>query len=591
MMKLATEQRGHAGEQGAIAPITALLMVALFGFGALVVDVGMFQLKRRQLQQATDAAALAATYTVSGTETTSTTASGWVSDYLTRNGFGDASFAPPVIGTYCPESSLAPAARFTAGATSCPGYADLGTGPNAVMLSTSLPVPLFLGRVLLPGTSDVTVTASATAAQIPQAGFYAGTGLLAINGGLINAVLGGLLGANVSLTTVQYQGLLNTNISALSFFNALATNIGVSGGTYSSLLQSTVTVQQVLTAEADALNAPGSVAYAALNSLATSVPGSQTVSVGSLFDLGVWQDLGIGSSNPPPALSATLNAYQLATLSVQVANGQHAVTIPPANLGIPGVATVSVASTIIEPPVSAPFVFGPIGMTVHTAQVRLQLTLQLLSVLSLGGLLGSAPVSLPIYVEIAPGEAKLQAIACGYNPGTDATVTIAAASGAAAAYVGSVSPTAMTNYTTEPTVAPATLVNVLGLVTVSGSASVFVGSSPPTQPPNLSPTLTELPPFTQTDITNATSQSIESTNMLSDLLQSLGNNLKLTGSLLGISLPSTSPILSNLANLLQPAFAGLDTLVDELLSSLGIRIGYVDVTVTGVRCGRPVLVN
>ena len=61
MMKLATEQRGHAGEQGAIAPITALLMVALFGFGALVVDVGMFQLKRRQLQQATDAAALAAT--------------------------------------------------------------------------------------------------------------------------------------------------------------------------------------------------------------------------------------------------------------------------------------------------------------------------------------------------------------------------------------------------------------------------------------------------------------------------------------------------------------------------------------------------
>ena len=53
--------------------------------------------------------------------------------------------------------------------------------------------PTYLSRVFFPGQKNVTVGVSATAAQIPQAGFYAGTGLLEINGGLINAVLGGTL--------------------------------------------------------------------------------------------------------------------------------------------------------------------------------------------------------------------------------------------------------------------------------------------------------------------------------------------------------------------------------------------------------------
>ena len=586
---------GLRDDRGAVAPITAILLVSLFGFGALVTDIGLAQLTRRQLQAATDAAALAATYTVAGTEETNTSTSGWVSDYLTRNGFSGATVTTLQTGTYCPESGVLPANRFTSGTTSCAGFADLGIGPNAVRVTTTESVPLFLGRVLLPGKTNLTVGATATAAQIPQAGFFAGTGLLSVNTSqspILNAVLGGMLGTSVNLTAVQYQGLLNTNISAFSFFGALATNIGVSAGTYSSLLNSNVTVQQVLQAEASALNSPGSVAAVALNELAADVTGSPTVALGSLFDLGVWQSQGIGSSNPPPALTATLNAYQLAALTVQVANGQHAVTIPPSSLGIPGVATVSLAATVIEPPVSAPFVFGPIGMSVHTAQVRLQLTLTLLGALTgLPDLLQAGTVTIPIYVEVANGEATLSKITCGFNPATDAQVTIEGQSAAAQAWVGTVSSGAMSNFTSEPTVSPAALVNlslsILGVnvpvATINGSAEVTVGSPAPT------PLV-----FTQTDIADGTIQTVTSTGMLSTLLGSLSNHLTLSVTLLGGSLSAgtiLSAVTTPLTTLLAPLFAGLDSLVDTMLTALGIKIGYMDVTVTGVRCGSPVLVD
>ena len=567
-------------ETGAIAPITAILMVVLFGFGALAIDIGSLQSTKRGLQAATDSAALAGTYAFA-TGSTAPSPTTWVTDFLAKNNHGDAEILSVVSGIYCPETSLAMTARFTAGATFCPGNPSLGTGYNAVRVSTRVQAPLYLGRVLIPGSGTTPIAVTATAAQIPQAGFYAGTGLLAINNGLVNAVLSGLVGGNVTLTAVQYQGLLNANVSAFKFFNALATNIGISAGTYDSLLQSSVTVQQVLQAGIDALAQPGSVAAVALGTLKAEIPGSPTIKVGDLFDLGIWQSLGLGGSEPPPALTAALNAYQLATLSIQVANGSHAVTVPTATIGIPGVATLTAASTIIEPPVSAPFVFGPVGMSVYTAQVRLQLQLKLLSALSLGGLLGTAPVSVPVYVDVASGAATLAAITCGYTPGTDATVAIDAKPAAASAYIGTVNAGALTSYTTAPTVSDATLVNVAGIVTVTGAAKVTVGSGNATR-------LT----FTQADIAARTAKTVTSTGMLSNLLQTLGNTLTLKVKLLGLSTgPLVTALVSSLTNLLAPLFAGLDPLVDGLLASLGIRLGYMDVTATGVRCGRPVLVN
>src|SRR5205085_3645115 len=46
-------------DEGAISIIVAILMVALLGFGAIVVDIGSLYAERRQLQNGADSAALA----------------------------------------------------------------------------------------------------------------------------------------------------------------------------------------------------------------------------------------------------------------------------------------------------------------------------------------------------------------------------------------------------------------------------------------------------------------------------------------------------------------------------------------------------
>lgn len=576
--------RAAAGEDGATAVIAAVLLSLLLGMAALAVDVGSLQWTKRRLQAATDAAALAATYALS-TGTAAPDPQSWADSYLSRNGFAGALAAVPELGIQCPDASLAVSARFTPTtdpAASCAGHPEFGTGPNAVRVTTRVQSPLYLGRLLLPGQSSVPVAATATAAQIPQAGFYAGTGLLALDGGMINAVLGALLGSNLTLDLASYNGILNANFSALSFFQALATNLGVTAGTYGSLLQSDATVQQVLQAEIDALNTMGGVtdvsaAVAGLTQLRDQITGSPTLRLADLFDLGVWNDLGLGSGEAPPALSATLNAFQLASLAAQVANGAHAVAIPGATLGIPGIATLTAATTVIEPPVGPPFAFGPVGVQVHTAQVRLQLNLQLLSALSLGGLLGAAPVNVPIYIEVADGEAKLTGIACGLNPATDAEVTIAAQPAAVRAFIGTVDASGFDNFSVRPDVYPASLVNLLGVLSITGSAETDLGSGTPTS-------LT----FTQADIAAHTAQRVASTGMLANLLQVLGSRLVLTVQPLNVT---TQPLTASLTTLLQPVFAGLDPLVDGLLAALGIQLGYIDVTATGVRCGAPVLVD
>jgi uncharacterized membrane protein len=138
----------------------------------------------------------------------------------------------------------------------------------------------------------------------------------------------------------------------------------------------------------------------------------------------------------------------------------------------------------------------------------------------------------------------------------------------------------MSNVTSPVTVAPATLVNIANVVSITGSGEVSVGSPSPT-------TLT----FNQTQMAAYTAQTVTSTGMVSNLVQTLASSLVLSGKLLGVQLPSTSPLLTSLTGLLTPVFAGLDPIVDGLLAGLGIKIGYLDVTATGARCGVPTLVN
>ncbi len=79
------------GERGQVLVIAALLMTALVGFLALVVDVGNAYAQRRYMQNAADAAALAAARLMANSMQTGTTdaaVSATINNYLALNGNG-----------------------------------------------------------------------------------------------------------------------------------------------------------------------------------------------------------------------------------------------------------------------------------------------------------------------------------------------------------------------------------------------------------------------------------------------------------------------------------------------------------------------
>jgi hypothetical protein len=85
---------------------------------------------------------------------------------------------------------------------------------------------------------------------------------------------------------------------------------------------------------------------------------------------------------------------------------------------------------------------GSTGASVHTAQTRVLLKIQLI---------GSGSVSvvnLPVYVEIAAGTATLNTVSCGYPSMSTSKVTLGVSPGLVDAWVGDVTPGMMTNFST-----------------------------------------------------------------------------------------------------------------------------------------------
>ncbi len=601
-MKLRLIVRAFRSESGTVAIIAGVTLTAMLAFAAVTVDVGMLYTQKRALQSATDAAAMAATQDLN-------TASNTASTFMQRNGFSaDQVNSVVATGVYCPDSTIASSARFTQMAilptsntsVQCANVPDVTT-TNAVRVTNTMQAPLYFGRLFVPGPKQ-SLTASATATRIDLAGLRAGTGVLEAN--TANTILSALTGGNINLTLVQYQGLASVNVQALDFLNALAINLNATAGTYGSLLgPSTVDVGKVLQSEIDVLDKAGDVANVnALGIILAGITGNPQINLGNLFDLGIWQSQPIQSATAPSALQANLNVYQLTTLALQstlqVANGKNAVSLTGLASSSP-VFSISTAATIIEPPQSPPFAFGPVGVSVHTSQVRLVFDFKLLNVPGLPSI-----IDVPIYIEVGDGDAQITDISCPADASqsdqrqTEA-VTISAKSAVANVYLGTAPGNLMTNFSQPVPVSqiqPANLVNLnvlgLGIISVTARAQVSVGSLD-----------AQSHRFSYDDIQQNKVWTVASTNMVQNLLATLGSTTSL-----GVAVP-VLPILNGLLSStlngllntligtpntpgpLQVLLNSLDGIVDPLLAALGIKLGYMDVYATGVRCGVPALVQ
>jgi uncharacterized membrane protein len=549
-------RRFIADTRGNFAIMGAGCMVLLIGCAALGVDVGSIYADRRKSQSAADLAAIVAAGNIS--KATSAAAA-----TITANGYPASALVSVELGSYTANASLPPQARFV---TPAPGAA------NAARVTLKTQTPLYFARMFTGGSSHFDITTRATAASTAMASFAIGSRLLSLNGGLVNAMLGQMLGTTLSLSAMDYQALIDAHIDAFDFLNALATRLDLTGVTYDSLLSGDVKVANIVAAMLSAQQAANGLnaATTALSNISLALAGLTTTIVpGKLIDVGPYAAMTVGTK---PKTGVSASVFDLLSATGAIANGTNQIAAS-ANLGLPGIAAVSVTATIGEHPQGASWMtVGTEGASVNTAQTRVLVSIELLGS-------GAVPaVNLPLYVEIASGTATLDAVSCGRPDVGTSSVTLGVAPGVVDAWIGNVSAADMTNFISKPDPGAATLVN-LGAVTVTGRAHAGMGN---TTPASVS--------FSYADITAQTKKTVSTTDFTSSLTASLLGELSLKVNVgpLGLPIPGLGPTVTGIIG---GATMSIDQVLAQVLATLGVGIGQADVWVSGIRCDGAVLVN
>jgi uncharacterized membrane protein len=541
-------RRRFKGERGGnVAIIVALGSAVLMGAGAVGIDLGMVFQARRKAQGAADIAAMLAAVDPGQADTVARRSLG-------DNGYGAAKATATVVpGSYdASTTGVAPGSRFSPG----------GSPANAVRVGLSTTVPVTFGKAIgLPGSVPLRVTGTAASAQF--AAFTIGSGTLSLNGGIANALLGALLGANLSLSVSDYNALVGARVDGLRVLDALATGLNLQAASYTDIVRANASVGQVLMALRVASQGD-SAAVSALSGLLNALPNA-----GNLVSIGQLDGLGDAAALAPPRGFAgpSLGLMNLVGAAASLANGQNQVAV---DLGasVPGLLATRLTLAIGERRRSSGWVRpGSPNATVQTAQTRLLIEATVSAPLGLGTL------SLPIYAEVAPAQATLRALSCSGSGGRQ--VTIDAQTGLATLAVAAIPRSAINGSSPSPDLSqPASLI-ALPLVTVSGRAQMAVGTT--------SQTLV----FSDADITNHTVRTVSSSALTQSLTGSLLRNLSLNINGIGVS-PLLQAALATTFSGVAPA---LDLVLDGVLRSLGLHLGYADIDVDGTLCSQAVLVQ
>ncbi len=167
---------GVKDDEGAVAVLVAVLMVALLGFGAIVIDLGQVFAERRQLQNGAEAAALAVAYDCprsvcdAGTGPTSTAgaiANRNANDALTQVRPAGVCGDGPGLSACTPSTSLG---AWDCADTPVDSRNFVQVRVRTLTTSGTNLLPPFLVRILIPGYSGTTVGACARAGWGPVGG-------------------------------------------------------------------------------------------------------------------------------------------------------------------------------------------------------------------------------------------------------------------------------------------------------------------------------------------------------------------------------------------------------------------------------------
>lgn len=563
-MRIITKQRGAMGLFG----IMTLLLATLFV--ALAVDTGRLLMEQRRMQTVADMAALDASALaghcgegdLSQVEALAQASAARNNHIISAGKTLDISLGRIDIGA-------AGLRQFTT--TS----ADSATAVK-VIAAKSVPASFFAGGIL---GRRVNLTASAVAERQGIAGFVAGSSLIGLSdqqAGLLNSLLGGILGSPVSLNVLSYQGIAAANITLADLVEASAAIASTE-----ELLSSNLSLSGWLNLYADAVNASDAVDVglsAAMQSLITANVNDLTAQFSDI--------VAVTTDSPEAAAEAGVNLFDLLTTTAFVANGSQSISLP-LSVNLPGnLLNVTTQLNITEPPKIA---IGPPGRNaegqwrtyIETVQFDLTTLVQSTVDLSLAGLVGAkAEIDLALQLDMAQGSAWLQTLQCGQINNNRAIVTIGVQPGTAMLNLARASDP---NAETANIDVSATLL-LLGRVPV---ANVGVGLDIPLQ----NPTPTELIYEVNLADPDAFPRSQQASTAPGLAISNISNGIETNVTLLGvISLPLLDQLIADalLAQVLTPLLSEIGSnTIDPLLSVLGLEIGAMHVNLFTVEVDRP----
>ncbi len=566
--RLITDRNGNIGTLAALS--LPLMVFAL----ALGVDYGYLTVQQRQLQASADLAAIAAAANVAEAEKAAATyfaLNDLPASVTGRNGVSIPAATPLRVnaavltasverGRYVADPDLAPEDRFTAA----------GADADAARVTLSRPADLFVASVFMPQSPVLSATGSASRTKI--AAFSIGTRLASLNEGVLNALLGKLLGTNLSLKVMDYRALVDADLSVQPFLKAVATELDLKAATYEDVLNAGLTMPQLL-ASMRAVEGLSGPVRSALRAIEQATSGSKVkIPLSRILNLDPKKGLAVATGGD---WEMSLNALQMVTAAAALANGRSQVALD-IGAAVPGLANVTVTLAIGEPPVETPaHRLGAPGSAVRSAQTRLAVEVGIDGLAVLAGL----RIKLPLYVEVAASEAKLADIRCLGGTPSNANVAVDTVPGVAEIAVGKVDPSALSDFSGAARVKKARILE---------SALLNIDAIAHVEAKNLSKTRLT---FTPTEIAAKAMKTVSTRNTLTSATKTLLENLDLDIQVLFLTLGTPKAVTAALAATLGAVTPAVDELLYNLLLAVGVKVGEADIRVTGVRCQRPALVQ
>lgn len=522
-------------DKGGIAKIAAAAFGLFAVLAAITVDVASLTLAGRTLQGAADLAALAAASDLDQAHTAAE---------LTAEANVGAVEVVTRTGVYHADPTINVENRFVEGAAV----------PNAVRVTISQSSQLYFGRWIL-GRDAITLSRTALAAvptDRPRAMFSIGSRLASLEGGVANAILSGLTGGSVSLSVMDYNRLADARVNVLGFTRALSTELDLQDGDYDALLSAEIDAGKAFRAIRDLPGDQGDVALGKLIGPASGKRVPIRELIGAEEDTAFGLEQGLDSSVPVLDLV-------MATLET---GGARQVAL---NLGArPGLALIDARLAIGERPNHSPWltVTGDRLPIIRTTQMRLYIKVQTSQKLA-----GLAQVNLPILLEMASSEARLNSIACAPE-----AVELGVRPGLARARIGAIDEARLDDFTSLLRPAPATLLSVAGLVRVTGSADIEAAD-----------TGFRSVRFNAQEIASQRVKTVTASGLfdgvVSSLIERLNVNVQVGG--LGLNLGNLRLALEALLSPLGPT---IDAIINPILDFVGLGLGQADVRVPGLAC-------